>query len=64
MKIWFTVNKDGSEWIWQIKPIREDDYWLCKYGNKMLLPHGAIEKLTGKKISWKDNPLMYEFNVK
>ena len=63
LKSWyFTTDKDGTENIWQILPIREGEYWICRYGNHMTLPYGSIYKITGLKRKWSDPALFYEQN--
>ena len=58
---WLAVDRDGSENIYDIKPIRDlwvnrwdiitDDTWWIN------LPNGTIEKIIGRKLTWEDNPV-------
>ena len=37
----------------------------CKYGfpkGEIILPEGSIEKLIGRKLTWDDEPVLYEGN--
>ena len=65
---YLVVDKDGSEWIWNYKPLRnklrgcwdrvqpDEDYsYQC-----VELPKGTIEKLIGQQRSWKDEPYSLE----
>jgi len=64
------VNKDGSEVIYDFKPVREpsfNEFWMAQYlireGNinikpqEIELPKGSIEKLIGKQLTWEDEPV-------
>ena len=64
-KTYMAVNADGAEYILNFKPIRGSYKWA--YIDKascmeecVLLPKGSIEKLMGKKITWKDEPIVIE----
>lgn len=67
--IWLTVDKKGNEEIHSNLPIRieEDEeigFWLVS-GYKQpyaKVPKGTIEKLIGKKLSWKDEPYKLDIN--
>lgn len=57
------VNEDNKEYVFDYEPVREDGYWDFQedkhgepIGSMIELPIGSIEKLIGKKLSWKDNP--------
>lgn len=66
---WVAVNKrkykevDGwrenqTEVIFRFKPRRDSDRWF--EGEQFVgtpLPDGTIEKITGKKTTWEDEPL-------
>lgn len=62
---WVAVDKDGSEWIYNSKPHREDESWVDDYLNLVPLPKGAIKKLIGKELGWEDNPeeVLFETNI-
>ena len=59
---WLCVNKDGTELISPVMPIRDLEEWNCysenvagwhdDYGIK--LPKGTIKKLIGKDLTWED----------
>ena len=66
------VNKDGTENIFNYKPIVNDAYykdlrhtelvecWSPEglYGDSSVrLPRGTIEKLIGRKLTWEDEPV-------
>lgn len=52
---WVAVSRDGSECVCRIKPniwcIRDDDYGI------VVVPSGSIEKLTGRVLTWDDEPV-------
>lgn len=52
---WLAVDADGSEWIYGACPNRGKMYWedFCEY---MELPRGSIKKLTGRELTWSDEP--------
>ena len=59
---WLAVSRDGSEWVFMFEPERVDgiDNWYdvgscCEDGVE--LPKGSIEKLTGKTLTWDDEPV-------
>lgn len=61
---WVAVNKDKSEFIYSQEPERRNDSWslpvdqdYCIKGDNFELPKGSIYKLTGKNLSWNDNPI-------
>ena len=61
---WVAVHKNGEESIFEDKPSRLDRYWSDLhwiddqyYDSDILLPKGTIEKLIGRKLSWKDEPV-------
>lgn len=57
---WLAVDKDGTENIYDIKPIRDlqvdkwdiatDSWWIE-------LPKGTIEKIIGRTLTWQDTPI-------
>jgi hypothetical protein len=47
------VDKEGREWISDHDDSRNDGTHFCF----IELPKGSIEKLTGKKLSLKDDPV-------
>jgi hypothetical protein len=64
MLIYLAVDIDGSENIYDEKPIRIGDSWereflngYCRKGYVIPLPKGTIKKLTGVKLKWKDEPI-------
>lgn len=58
---WLAVDRDGSENIYDIKPIR--DLWVNKWDIRtedswwINLPQGTIEKIIGRSLTWEDNPV-------
>ena len=70
-KYFLTVDKNGEENVWYTQPFRneEENYWApdeddnlvkCMTDIGMLLPKGRIEELIGKKLTWEDEPYIYE----
>lgn len=57
---YLAVDIDGSEWIFDTKPVRSDR-WKSSWrgGYCILLKDGDIEKLTGTKLTWNDEPIKY-----
>ena len=62
---WLAVDKNGTEAIFNIKPIRDTneikpipEMWALLNINAYCihLPKGSIEKLIGKKLTWEDEP--------
>lgn len=64
---WLAVHKNGKEGIFKNKPTRgeELDFWYDEqeddagvlYDTEIPLPKGLIKKLTGKTLSWNDEPV-------
>ncbi|MEG1008262.1 MAG: fructan hydrolase [Clostridia bacterium] len=64
--MWLAVNKDGQEVIMDNKPERFNNKWKSLvfigpgyYDTSMILPKGTIKKLTGKELTWDDEPLKF-----
>lgn len=59
--IYAAVTKYNTEWLFPRKPIRDNGYWECRdiKGNQLgeVVRYGFIERLTGKKLSWEDEPI-------
>lgn len=57
---YLAVDIDGSEWIFDTKPVRSGR-WRGSWrgGYHILLKDGDIEKLTGTKLTWDDEPIKY-----
>lgn len=56
---WFAVDKDGTECVFESKPIRERNQWIVREEdfNWVVLPSGSIEKLIGIKLEWDEEPV-------
>lgn len=55
---WYAVDLDGSECRYEYEPIRTTDIWLLDdVGNIDALPSGTIKELTGKDLTWEDEPI-------
>lgn len=59
---YLAVNEDGSEIIVNDNRYLERDEDLGEwttygYSDIVQLPHGSIEKLTGKEMTWEDEPI-------
>lgn len=66
--IYLAVDEDRTETKWKMEPYRGYDLnnlgvWdhVCAGHENIFeeLPPGTIEKLTGRKITWKDKPIEY-----
>lgn len=53
---WLAVCDNGDEYIFKSKQLH---LWL-ELDKGIKLPKGSIEKLIGKKLTWRDEPV--EFN--
>lgn len=57
------TDKDGSEWIFDVKPYRQTEVWVTSQydinngANWFELPKGSIRKLIGRELTWKDEPV-------
>lgn len=64
MKSYLAVDKNGEEFIYNALPNRQGDrfYNQKSHGeyHSVELPKGSIEKLLGRKLTWKDEPQMIE----
>jgi hypothetical protein len=63
MKTYYCVDKDGSEWCSNDKPARgqliDGEYsWFAE--SILILPKGTIKKITGKPLTWEDEPIEVE----
>lgn len=56
---WVAVDKDGSECVYQDKPIRKNELFdRREYESELvLLPKGSIKKLIGRELTWEDEPV-------
>jgi len=52
------VDKDGSEYVYSNRPYRRNDEdWWSSRNDFVPLPKGTIEKLIGRHLTWKDDPV-------
>lgn len=62
---WLAVDKDNTEIISSVLPLRTEYGWECCSENcggwvedySIELPKGSIKKLIGKDITWNDEPI-------
>lgn len=56
---WLCVDKDGSEWVFDGLPMRGETGWYMDYEatSCVELPKGSIEKLIGRKLTWRCKPV-------
>ena len=57
MELWLAVDKKGNEMMFDLQPIRLENYWAkCDYewAEEFCLPKGFIKKLLGKELIWED----------
>lgn len=61
---WLAVDKDSTEWLCETRPCREpfcddgiqdDSVWIAD--NQIKLPKGTIRLLSGKEMTWNDEPI-------
>ena len=59
------VDKGGHEYVYHYKPSRGENGWDNKimfHSEHCRLTKGSIEKLIGKKLTWKDEPVKLQRN--
>jgi len=55
---WLAVDEDKEEWIYSHIPNRNKTVWFPQdEDNFISIPRGTIEKIIGKKMIWKDEPI-------
>lgn len=64
---YLAVDKDGDEYVFDNIPEKRDEEWMSDEYNfiepkEVYLPKGSIEKLTGKVITWEDEPIELKDN--
>lgn len=58
---WVAVDYNGIEGIYDSKPVRYNNcFWIQEWGDSVSLPKGSIEKLTGRTLTWNDEPIELE----
>jgi len=50
------VDEDGDEYLYAYCPYRGRDVWRADEGC-VQIPRGSIEKLTGRILTWEDEPV-------
>jgi len=59
--LYLTVDKGGLECIYSGKPTRDQTRWNEHWqGSVMVLPKDSIERLIGRKLTWKDKPFAFK----
>lgn len=53
---WLAVDKDGSEFIFDEEPERDEEVWDTNLWY-IPLPEGSIKKLIGRNLTWDDEPV-------
>ena len=54
---WVAVDENGDEFIYGSEPYRLQNYWYMCDNYFVELSKGSVEKLLGRKLSWKDEPV-------
>jgi hypothetical protein len=54
---WIAVNKNGDEVIYQSKPYKLVEEFQTDYEEFIFVPNGTSLKLTGKQMSFDDEPI-------
>lgn len=60
---WLAVEKDGTEYIYSVKPERSTYCWLLPIDKHIIMammieiPKGSIKKLIGKDLDWESDPV-------
>lgn len=60
---WLAVDKNGDEYVYQEKPVREKSLWDTvkviegEYNDTdcVELPKGTIKRMLGKELTWEDD---------
>ena len=58
------VDKNGYEYMSEGKPRRGEYGWSEDNDLMMAMPKGSIERLLGRAMSWKDEPVNLYFKTK
>ena len=68
MFAYLAVEPNGNELIFSEPPRRFDEYstcgWFCSSNSSqyVYVPRGTIKKITGKTITWEDEPIKLEWD--
>ena len=68
MFAYLAVEPNGNELIFSEPPRRIDEYstcgWFCSNNSTQCVnvPRGTIKKITGKSITWEDEPIKLEWD--
>lgn len=68
MFAYLAVEPNGNELIFSESPRRIDEYstcgWFCSNNSTQCVnvPRGTIKKITGKTITWEDEPIKLEWD--
>ena len=68
MFAYLAVEPNGNELIFSEPPRRCDEYstcgWFCSSNSSQCVsvPRGTIKKITGKTITWNDEPIKLEWD--
>lgn len=62
---WLCVDRDGTEIVSPVQPIRDFDEWNCYRENAegwydnygITLTKGTIKKIIGRDLKWEDEPI-------
>ena len=53
---WVAVDMDGTEYIYNAQPSREETRFMSCF-DCIHIPKGSIKKLIGRELSWNDEPV-------
>lgn len=53
------VDKNETEWVYNEEPVRGENSFGSPY-ECVELPKGSLEKLIGRRLTWKDEPVEIE----
>lgn len=54
---WLAVDKDGTECVFMDYPSKDKKMFGRGLSQYVEFPHGSIEKLIGRKLTWDDEPV-------
>lgn len=56
--VWLACDENGNEWIYEYEiPYRNGNEWYARNQQFSELTKGSIFKLTGRNITWADEPV-------
>jgi len=54
--MWIARDKDGSLWIYEDKPIRDEVKWVCKHKSHLGFFSEIVEFPPFSNVTWENSP--------